>query len=171
MRWSVRLLLIFACGRASAFLRPFGTTRNCVSNVKAAEINGEPPVKLLRQIEGLEKWACISSCGACCYLSLESRPDVPKYMSAVELNQYEAMIGPDGWCVNFDQGTRLCKIYETRPELCKVEKGIKNIAKEDVSSFARDSCRSHISDVYGVRSIELSRFEQVLDSIDESRDV
>jgi len=90
-------------------------------------------------------------------------------MSPDELSQYESMIGADGWCVNFDKDTRLCKIYETRPELCKVEKGIKNIAKDEVSAFARDSCRSHISDVYGGQSIELSRFEEVLASIDESK--
>jgi len=166
MRLSPCFLLVFVWSRASAFLHH---KKMCRMHVRAAHSDTTTPVKLLRQIEGLEKWACISNCGACCYLSLESRPDVPKYMSPHELSQYESMIGADGWCVNFDKDTRLCKIYETRPELCKVEKGIKNIAKDEVSAFARDSCRSHISDVYGGNSIELSRFEEVLASIDESK--
>ena len=32
------------------------------------------------------------------------------------------MIGPDDWCVNFDKQSRMCKIYDNRPEFCKVDK-------------------------------------------------
>ena len=31
------------------------------------------------------------------------------------------MIGTDDWCINYDKIKRMCKIYDTRPEFCKVE--------------------------------------------------
>lgn len=74
---------------------------------------------ILRQID---KWACIKNCGACCKLGpLESRPDLVTYLSKAELKTYKALIGPDDWCINFDQSARMCKIYESRPGFCRVE--------------------------------------------------
>lgn len=40
---------------------------------------------------------------------------------ADELTKYKSMIGEDDWCVNFDKTNRMCKIYDERPEFCKVD--------------------------------------------------
>lgn len=32
------------------------------------------------------------------------------------------MIGPDDWCIHFDKENRQCKVYEDRPQFCKVDK-------------------------------------------------
>lgn len=31
------------------------------------------------------------------------------------------MVGEDGWCIHFDTGGRRCRIYDTRPDFCRVE--------------------------------------------------
>lgn len=49
-------------------------------------------------------------CGACC-----------RNLSANEL--YNVLNRGDGVCVNFDEKTNLCRIYETRPIICRVEDG------------------------------------------------
>jgi len=122
--------------------------------------------QILRKVDQLENWACVSNCGACCYLSLESRPNIPKFLSEQDLSTYESLIGKDGWCINFDKQQRLCKIYENRYDFCKVEKAIAHIPPgEDQNEFAASCCRQHIGDVYGDFSIELERFEEVLKGI------
>ena len=131
--------------------------------------------KILRRVN---KWACVSGCGACCKLGpLSSRPDLAEYLSPGELSQYTSMIGNDDWCVNFDQKNRICKIYEDRPSFCRVEpskmKEMFDVEEEDIDDFAAFCCREHITDNYGENSIELERFEAVIDSLweeDENED-
>ena len=75
--------------------------------------------QILRKVD---QWACIKDCGACCKLGpLDSRPDLKSYLSPEDYERYVSMIGPDDWCVNFDKKSRMCKIYDTRPEFCRVE--------------------------------------------------
>jgi len=31
------------------------------------------------------------------------------------------MVGEDGWCIHFDTGRRRCRIYDSRPDFCRVE--------------------------------------------------
>jgi Fe-S-cluster containining protein len=31
------------------------------------------------------------------------------------------MVGADGWCIHFDTGGRRCRIYDQRPDFCRVE--------------------------------------------------
>ena len=127
---------------------------------------------ILRRVD---KWACVSGCGACCKLGpLSSRPDLPSYLTPDELTQYTAMIGPDDWCVNFDKENRLCKIYETRPGFCVVDtakmKDMFDVEEEEINDFAAFCCREHIGDNYGENSIELERFEAVIDSLWDEED-
>ena len=81
------------------------------------------------------------------------------------------MIGADDWCVNFDRESRLCKIYESRPEFCVVKpekfKSMFGVDEDELSDFAAFCCREHITDNYGENAIELQRFEEVLDSLYE----
>lgn len=74
---------------------------------------------ILRRVD---KWACVKNCGACCKLGpLDSRPDLETYLTEAEFVQYKSMIGEDDWCINFDKESRMCKIYEDRPEFCRVD--------------------------------------------------
>ncbi len=74
---------------------------------------------ILRQID---EWACIKNCGACCKLGpLDSRPDLQTYLTPEEHRLYVSMIGPDDWCKHFDKDERLCTIYDSRPNFCRVE--------------------------------------------------
>ena len=64
--------------------------------------------------------AC-AGCGLCCHLVVELRPgdDVPAELVAVRegvrcLDQHG-----DGACVALDPATRLCTIYERRPQTCR----------------------------------------------------
>ena len=38
------------------------------------------------------------------------------------MDLYTSMIGTDDWCIHFDKENRQCKVYEDRPQFCKVDK-------------------------------------------------
>jgi len=65
--------------------------------------------------------AC-AGCGKCCHLVVELRPlvdDVPEEM-VVEREGVRCMDQQgDGACVALDPNTRLCTIYERRPQTCR----------------------------------------------------
>jgi Fe-S-cluster containining protein len=111
-------------------------------------------------------WQCIAQCGACCNLTPADRPDIEEYLSPPDLELYLSMVGEGGWCVNYDHGTRECKIYSTRPWFCRVEaetfEEMYGIKAEDVNDFAIDCCHQQIEGVYGDRSLELIRFDQAV---------
>jgi Fe-S-cluster containining protein len=44
-----------------------------------------------------------------------------QYLSAEEFAHYKSLIGADNWCTHFDKENRVCTIYDTRPEFCKVD--------------------------------------------------
>lgn len=56
------------------------------------------------------------------------------------------MIGDDDWCINYDKESRMCKIYETRPEFCVVDprkfKTMFGVEQEDLN--VRASLRSDL---------------------------
>lgn len=108
-------------------------------------------------------WQCVKQCGACCNLDPAERPDLDEYLSPQELELYLSMVGEGGWCVNYDQKTRECRIYPNRPRFCRVETEIfgdmYGVAPEDVNDFAIECCRQQIEGVYGVSSLEMVRFE------------
>ncbi|KAJ1442370.1 hypothetical protein B484DRAFT_322056 [Ochromonadaceae sp. CCMP2298] len=122
---------------------------------------------ILRRVD---KWACVKNCGACCKLGpLDSRPDLDTYLSPEELAKYESMIGADDWCINFDKESRMCKIYEDRPDFCRVEpkkfQKMYDIEEEELNDFCAFCCREQISDVYGAESDESIRFEDVIEAL------
>jgi Fe-S-cluster containining protein len=108
-------------------------------------------------------WRCVKQCGACCYLQPSERPDLEDYLTPEELELYFSMVGEDGWCVNFDHLTRECRIYADRPRFCRVEAEVFHdmfgIEESQLNEFAIDCCREHIEDIYGLRSLEMLRFD------------
>ena len=160
------LLLALSC--TCAFLRlPVRTALLKTPSPRRMAANEEAAV--LRQVD---KWACISNCGACCKLGpLDERPDLATYLSTEELQTYVSMIGADNWCVNYDKVSRMCNVYETRPEFCRVEpakfKTMFDVEEEELNEFCRFCCEEQISDSYGEDSPEMIRFLTVMDSLDD----
>lgn len=109
-------------------------------------------------------WRCVKQCGACCHLDPAERPDLETYLSPEEIEVYLNMVGKEGWCINFDQSTRECRIYSNRPRFCRVQTDVfqemYGIEPEELNDFAIDCCRQQIEGVYGDRSLEMIRFDQ-----------
>jgi uncharacterized protein len=109
-------------------------------------------------------WRCVKQCGACCQLDPADRPDLDSYLSPDELGLYLSLVGEDGWCINYDQLARECRIYDQRPRFCRVEAEVFHdlygIEASELNDFAIDCCRQQIEGVYGDRSFELLRFER-----------
>jgi Fe-S-cluster containining protein len=112
----------------------------------------------------MANWRCVKQCGACCHLDPSERPGLEEYLSPTELEQYLSMVGEGGWCINFEQETRECRIYDDRPRFCRVEpeifRDMYGIEPEEVNDFAIDCCQEQIDAVYGDRSLEQIRFNQ-----------
>lgn len=66
-------------------------------------------------------WRCISGCGACCRLDPSLRGEDLDCLDDDQRRTYLAMVGEDGWCIHFDTGGRRCRIYDSRPDFCRVE--------------------------------------------------
>jgi hypothetical protein len=111
-------------------------------------------------------WQCVQSCGACCFLAPDDRPDLAEYLSPDQLNHYLSLVGADGWCVNYDKVSRACTIYQDRPEFCRVNpatfEAMFGVAPDELDEFAIACCREHIQDIYGEASQELQRFNQAV---------
>jgi uncharacterized protein len=111
-------------------------------------------------------WQCIQNCGACCQLDPADRPDLDTYLTPDQLAIYLGMVGEDGWCINFDQATRQCQIYEKRPGFCRVTaatfQAMFGIEPEALNDFAIDCCREQIEDIYGDRSLEMLKFDRAV---------
>jgi Fe-S-cluster containining protein len=111
-------------------------------------------------------WQCINSCGACCRLAPEERPDVADYLTPEDYTKYLLMAGADGWCIHFDQINRNCTIYETRPQFCRVLpetfQTMYGVAPEELNDFAIECCYQQIESIYGEDSLEMLRFEEAI---------
>ena len=107
-------------------------------------------------------WSCISGCGACCRLDPQQRPEALDALSPGQRSQYLAMVGPDGWCIHFDTGSRRCRIYGERPEFCRVSSLVELFAvpSGQEAGFAIACCRQQIRGEHGGRSAVLKRFER-----------
>ncbi|KAF7804516.1 flagellin N-methylase [Senna tora] len=113
-------------------------------------------------------WRCVQGCGACCKLdkgpSFASPQEIFTDPSDVEL--YNSLIGPDGWCVHFDKSTRTCSIYADRPYFCRVEadvfKSLYGIDKKNINKEACSFCRDTIKAIYGSRSQEMCNFNSAV---------
>ena len=112
----------------------------------------------------MAQWKCIERCGACCYLEPRERPDLEEYLPPEDLQRYLSMVGPDGWCTNYDKGSRQCKIYSDRPWFCRVEaktfEAMFDVPESELNEFAIDCCNEQISSVYGDRSLEMHRYQR-----------
>jgi Fe-S-cluster containining protein len=62
-----------------------------------------------------------AGCGLCCHLAVELRPgdDVPEELVAVHAGVRFMDQHGNGACVALDPATRLCTIYEIRPQTCR----------------------------------------------------
>lgn len=109
-------------------------------------------------------WRCVKQCGACCQLDPADRPDLEDYLPPEELALYLSLVGPDGWCIHFDQDSRECQIYADRPRFCRVQpevfQDLYGVEPEELNDFAIDCCRQQIEGVYGDRSLEMLRFDR-----------
>ncbi|MBD0268393.1 MAG: YkgJ family cysteine cluster protein [Cyanobacteria bacterium Co-bin8] len=107
-------------------------------------------------------WKCVKQCGACCHLDPSERPDLEDYLSSEDLERYLSLVGEDGWCINYDQSNRECRIYADRPWFCRVEattfKALYGIEAKELNEFAIDCCEQQIEGVYGTGSEELEHF-------------
>uniref|UniRef100_A0ACD5XQ93 Uncharacterized protein n=1 Tax=Avena sativa TaxID=4498 RepID=A0ACD5XQ93_AVESA len=115
------------------------------------------------------KWRCATGCGACC--KLDKGPEFPTPDEVFsdypdQLQLYKSMIGPDGWCNNYDKTNRTCNIYEDRPFFCRVEpKVFDEFFGVPRSKFDREACSAcvdNIKMVYGQDSVELGNFKRVI---------
>ncbi|MEL6260285.1 MAG: YkgJ family cysteine cluster protein [Cyanobacteria bacterium J06626_6] len=116
-------------------------------------------------------WQCVTNCGACCQLEPADRPDLEDYLSPDELALYMSLVGEDGWCINYDKAKRNCRIYDERPNFCRVQPDIfqqlYDVAPADLNDFAIECCEQQISGIYGNNSPEMDRFYEAvgIDSI------
>lgn len=112
----------------------------------------------------MPQWHCVKQCGACCHLDPSDRPELGQYLSPESLQLYLSLVGPDGWCIHFDQATRECQIYADRPQFCRVQaegfQAMYGIEPEELNDFAIDCCQQQIEGVYGDDSVEMARFCQ-----------
>ena len=115
-------------------------------------------------------WQCIQGCGACCRLDPALRGDDLEALDARQRQTYLDMVGPDGWCLHYDTGRNRCRIYEQRPDFCRVENLQSLFADpEDQVGTSADAlaiacCRRQIRGEYGGRGRVIRRFERAIRS-------
>jgi len=120
-------------------------------------------------------WRCISGCGACCYLEPSSRSTIKDWLDVKEYEKFLSMVGPDGWCVNYDKQSKECGIYERRPGFCRVGTEVwreKTGARTDadVARLMRSSCREWITLMYGVgKQSPLRRFDKAMGELSHTK--
>ena len=117
-----------------------------------------------------QHWSCLNQCGACCRLAPDERPEAIQALNPEQQQQYLSMVGPDGWCIPFDSGARRCRIYDSRPDFCRVSSlcSLFGIPDDQADPFAIACCRQQIRSVHGGRSRELRKFERLIRSNDPS---
>jgi hypothetical protein len=125
-------------------------------------------------------WRCIEGCGACCRLDPGQRPEALEALSPEQRERYLALVGSDGWCIHYDSGGRRCRIYEERPDFCRVANLISLFGSTDTDPHGADPangaesepadadalaihcCLQQIRSEYGGRSREMKRFLRAL---------
>ena len=111
-------------------------------------------------------WGCISGCGACCRLDPSLRQEAIGALSPEQQEQYMAMVGADGWCINFNTGSRSCRIYAERPDFCNVANLVLLFGTIDDPSagdrLAISCCLQQIRSEYGGRGRVMKRFQRAI---------
>ena len=107
-------------------------------------------------------WTCIKNCGACCRLAPDERMDSLAALNTEQREAYMKMVGDDGWCRYLDSAKRICRIYDERPDFCKVSNlgSLFNVNQNELDSFAINCCKQQIRSIYGGRSKVLRRFQR-----------
>ena len=77
-------------------------------------------------------------CGACCSAP-DERPEALEALSPEQQELYLSMVGPDGWRP-YDTGSRRCRIYDTRPDFCRVSSLCSLFGVNDAEADAAISC-------------------------------
>ncbi len=108
-----------------------------------------------------KRWSCIGGCGSCCRLDPSQRQDSIAALSQQQQATYLRMVGPDGWCIHFDSGSLRCRIYDRRPDFCRVDNlvnlfGIEG--KDDPDQLAIACCKQQIRAEHGGRGRVMRRF-------------
>lgn len=105
-------------------------------------------------------WTCISGCGACCRLDPELRQDALAALTAEQRETYLALVGEDGWCRHYDSGGRRCRVYDDRPDFCRVSNLMTLFGAEGQSAdaLAIACCTQQIRSEYGGRGKVMRRF-------------
>ena len=109
-------------------------------------------------------WTCIHHCGACCRLAPEERQEALEALTDEQRETYLSMVGEDGWCVHYDSGGRQCRIYDARPDFCRVSSlaALFDVPAEEADAFAIACCNQQIRSLYGGRSREMRRFTRAV---------
>ncbi|MFY7696060.1 MAG: YkgJ family cysteine cluster protein [Cyanobium sp.] len=110
------------------------------------------------------RWQCISGCGACCRLDPDLRPEALAMLDAEQRQTYLAMVGDDGWCVHYDTGGRRCRIYDSRPDFCRVSTilSMLDVRDQEADALAISFCRQQIRSESGGRGRVMRRFLRAL---------
>ena len=108
------------------------------------------------------QWTCIKHCGACCRLAPEERADALAALSEDQQRTYLAMVGADGWGINYDTGRQRCRIYDERPDFCRVSElgRLFHVPDDALDGFAIACCNQQIRSTYGGRSGVMRRFNR-----------
>lgn len=109
-------------------------------------------------------WTCIHHCGACCRLAPEERQEALEALTNEQRETYLSMVGEDGWCVHYDSGGRQCRIYDDRPDFCRVSSlaALFDVPAQEADAFAIACCNQQIRSLYGGRSREMRRFTRAV---------
>ncbi len=107
-----------------------------------------------------QHWQCISGCGSCCRLDPAQRGDAIAALDDQQRQRYLEMVGPDGWCIHFDTGSRRCGIYADRPDFCRVDHLVALFGSpgDDPDALAIASCKQQIRCELGGRGKVMRRF-------------
>jgi hypothetical protein len=107
-----------------------------------------------------ERWRCIPACGCCCRLDPERRPEALAALDPAARRTYLAMVGPDGWCIHLDTGSKRCRIYAERPDFCRVEHLVELFGEpgQDGEALAIACCKQQIRSEVGGRGRVMRRF-------------
>ena len=110
----------------------------------------------------MKSWKCIENCGACCKLDLHERIDIFNVLNEDEINLIYKMTGKDGWCKHFDKKKKKCRIYESRPNFCRVNEFSKSFEGylKNGDNFLISCCKQHIGSIYGKRSVQMINFKK-----------
>ena len=110
--------------------------------------------------KGHEIWQCISGCGSCCRLDPTLRAEALEALDPTQQATYLAMVGADGWCIHFDTGGCRCRIYDARPDFCRVGTLITLFGQrgEDGNGLAIACCKQQIRSEHGGRGRVMRRF-------------